>query len=401
MNTMCKKCWTHLMKISRLVKIRKCRTKLVHMNKLFVQNNYMKGNFSMFTNAVRRLALCLVVAGCSICGRGSETAQTHRTIPHVRLLPPRSGIYFGAFPGLGGTEDVVTAPRLDHFEAIAGKKPVWVYLSQNWMNGIVFPAEAVKLISSRGAVPFIRLMNRSSFAGNQPEPKFSLKKIASGAFDAPLRAWADGAKASRVPMMIEFGTEVNGDWFSWNGAWNGDKAGAKLFKASYRRIVRLFREQGASNVTWCFHVSAQGSPNARWNRMASYYPGDDVVDWIGVSIYGAQTKDERSSAFVQKFDPAYKELCRLSASKPLAIFEFGINEGASPVSKPDWLSQFFKAMDGQRYPRIKAIAVWHERWENADGSATDLRIDSSKEVRELFRREIAPSRYVSKPEFGP
>ena len=36
----------------------------------------------------------------------------------------------------------------------------------------------------------------------------------------------EGAAAQPFPMLVEFGTEMNGYWFPWNGKWNG--AGATL-----------------------------------------------------------------------------------------------------------------------------------------------------------------------------
>ena len=55
------------------------------------------------------------------------------------------------------------------------------------------------------------------------------------------------AKTFGAPIMIEWGTEPNGEWFAWNGKWHGrDAAGPRLFVDAYRHIVDLMRTTGAS-----------------------------------------------------------------------------------------------------------------------------------------------------------
>ena len=44
----------------------------------------------------------------------------------------------------------------------------------------------------------------------------------------------------------------------------------------------------ADNILWVFHVNYNDWPNESWNRFENYYPGDDYIDWLAVSIYGAQ-----------------------------------------------------------------------------------------------------------------
>jgi len=308
-------------------------------------------------------------------------------------------LYFGAFPDLSGSEDDVTPKRLDDFLQLSQRKPIWVYFSQNWMDGIVFPKASVECIRAWVAIPFIRLMNRSSLESYQKEEVFSLEKIASGQFDPQLRAWARDAKAAGIPMLVEFGTEVNGDWFGWSGVWNGGAKGAERFKDAYRHIVSLFREEGADNIAWCFHVDASSVPEESWNNMKAYYPWDAWVDWIGVSIYGSQSISEECIEFQKRFDDFYRELCEISSEKSLGIFEFGVIEGAAPVSKHQWLEQLFSAFEAGRYPRIKAISAWHERFED-NGEVVDPRIDSSSDVLDLWRRKMKSPIFVNEAVFS-
>ena len=53
--------------------------------------------------------------------------------------------------------------------------------------------------------------------------------------------------------------------------------------------------------------------------------------------------------------------------------------------KPAWIKQGLKLFP-TRFPRIKAAVYWHERWQNADGSYSNLRVNSSVESLRAYRR---------------
>lgn len=250
-----------------------------------------------------------------------------------------------------------------------------------------------------GTLPFIRLMPRSTFDEGGPDPVYSLQAIANGQFDPQLRQWARDAK-SAGPLLLEFGTEANGDWFPWNGKYNGGAgSGPQRFRDAYRHIVGLFRAEGAANVTWFFHVDASGSPRAAWNAMANYYPGDDYVDWLGISAYGAQTPDDDWNTFADVMDDGYAELAKVAPSKPIALLEFAVTDGYQGGDKPAWIRDAFAAISSGRYPRLKAIAWWNETFENDDGSTSSLRIDSSQAALEAYRQSVANPIFVTAAQF--
>ena len=183
----------------------------------------------------------------------------------LKILPPASGVYHGAYPDFGSTEDEASYDKVVAFETLAKKGIVLAYFSNNWYDDLRFPQEEVEEIISAGAIPFIRLMPRIDFT-NLDDDTYSLENIIKGDFDTELISWAEAAKQINSPLMVEFGTEVNGDWFPWSGELNGGSKmetygneslydGPERFRDAYRHIVNLFEERGADNITWVFHVS--------------------------------------------------------------------------------------------------------------------------------------------------
>ena len=327
-----------------------------------------------------------------------------------KLIAPEYGVYHGAFPDMSPTEDVVTTERIEEFEYLAGKPAAWIYFSDNWFDGIKFPEEEALAIREAGSVPFIRMMPRSDFISRAPDPVYTMQDITEGRYDEEFILYARDAAAYGTPLIIEFGTEVNGDWFSWNGTYNGSGEssgygdpdypdGPERFRDAYRHIIDIFRREGADNITWAYHVNGGSDPKEDWNSMASYYPGDEYIDWIGVSVYGAQIPGEKWTSFTALMDNAYEELSGISENKPLAVFEFGVVEDPANGNKADWISEALESVSSGRYPRIKAVSYWHSAWDNGSGSISNTRIDSSNESLNAYRRGVSGDYFISGPVF--
>ena len=347
-----------------------------------------------------------------ILGYVNEKSEGNQEM--VKLQSPSKGVYHCAYPDFGGSEDNVTSERISKFENLANKSIVWAAFSDNWgESNITFPKTAVETIHNQGVVPYLRIMPRTeldeideSNPVYKPDPKYGLQKIIDGDFDNRLREYAREVKQTNIPIIIDFACEMNGNWFYWSGVCNGggtkDKYGdhtladgPEKYRDAYRHIINIFREEGANKVTWVFHVDADTEPVESWNNYSAYYPGDDYIDWIGISVYGSSYAGEEGENFTEIMDESYPQLESISKTKPLAILEFGITE---EKGKPQWIAEVLESIKNGKYPKIKAISYWHENWE--DGTISKLRIDSSKESLETYRRGINDPFFIDKPIFN-
>lgn len=365
-----------------------------------------------FTRTPATLALvALALAACGDAGAGqprTKQMQPAGCAPGQRLVvaaPPDGRSYLGAFPFLGNTEDQVSRMRIASFEQTAGHELAWTYFSDNWGDGIRFPAAAVRTIRASGSTPFIRMMPRSDFDEGQRDERWSTGSIATGRHDVALRAWMRRAARVDGPMLVEFGAEANGDWFPWNGRWNGGGErtrygdprwpdGPERFRDAFRRVVRLSREAGASNVTWVFHVDATPDPDVWWNQARWYWPGDRWVDWLGLSAYGSQSPNEPVEPIDSQLDRGYRDVAALSRRAPIALLETGVS-AAPGRDTGSWTRDAFATIASGRYPRLRGVAWWHERWTSDDGSVSDLRIDSTAAQLRAYRSATAGGRYVT------
>jgi uncharacterized protein (TIGR01370 family) len=329
---------------------------------------------------------------------------------NIKIKPPISGIYHGAFPDFGGTEDEVSINKIIAFERLTNKKLFWAAFSENWgTSGIKFPAKSVQAIYNLEIIPYIRLMPRSDF-DSVHEKVYTLQHIIDGNFDVKLKKWARDSKTLGIPIMVDFACEMNGNWFPWSGVYNGGRVktgygnpylydGPERYRDAYQHIIKLFRKEGANQITFVFHPDAYSSPSQSWNSMSSYYPGDSYIDWIGMSAYGPQTINEPWESFSQIMEDSYHEMARISATKPLAILEYGATEKPGNNRKAEWIKNALLTLLSKKYNRIKAEAYWHENWLNSDGTRSRLRLDSSSATHHVYNYYIRNTFFVSRPRY--
>src|SRR5207245_11814940 len=153
--------------------------------------------------------------------------------------------------------------------------------------------------------------------------------IASWQYDAYLISFARAVRAHRDPVILSFGHEMNGTWFSWG--WRHESP--SVFVTAWRHIVTLFRAQGTRNVTWLWTINIVKTKNGRIPGPASWWPGSSYVTWVGIDGYYLKPSWE----FVSMFGPtvaAVRELTSLNDS--------GVRRGQLPVV----LRQFLAVVPG-------------------------------------------------------
>lgn len=304
-------------------------------------------------------------------------------------LAPAAGVLFGAYMDFGETEDHVTLEGIQDFEKLVGKPPAIIASSSYWGEQS-FPGKNIALIDRHGAIPMIYWSPWDKPYDEAKGPdRFSLNEILAGKWDAYIDSWADGAKAFGKPFFVSFCNEMNGSWFPWSGTYyGGENGGNEVVKNAWKYVVDRVRARGATNILWVFHVNAFPGINDVWNVMASYYPGADYVDWLGLSVYGKQFRNEGNWArFHDLISWPYEEITALDPTKPVMLAEFGVGDFPKSGDKAEWISDALAMTPN--YPRIKAAIYWHERWQNEDGTYSNLRVNSSPSALEAFRKGIS------------
>lgn len=322
-----------------------------------------------------------------------------------RLAVPSEGAYTGAYIDFGETEDDVTLEALESFERLVGKRQAIIAFSNFWGEG-EFPLRSLKILDAYGAVPLLFWSPWEPPYDSKSSGRFALDRILKGENDAYIDEWGRQAAAWGKPMLVAWGIEMNGVWFPWSGPFYGggtpipgtdpvQDQGQETYKRAYRYVVDRVRAQGAHNVQWVYHTNHASSPETSWNQIASYYPGSEYVDWVGISAYGKQFPWQGWYNFEAAYARAYEETVKMAPDKPFILAEWGIGEYADG-SKAAFITEAFRRME-QDSPRLKAAVYWHERWQNSDLTYSNLRVHSSIEALDAYREAVAKPFWLDRP----
>jgi beta-mannanase len=342
------------------------------------------------------LAITLIATGCREQPAHFATSPSSAAseVP-LHLAIPNQGAYTGAYMDFGEGEDDVTLEQIEAFEQAVGKHQAIIASGSFWGEQS-FPLRNLEIITRHNAIPLIYWSpwDRPYVEERGPD-RFSLDAIVAGKWDAYIDSWAAQAKIFRRPIFVAWGLEMNGTWFPWSGYfYAGGKelsesvyAGPDLYKKAYRYVVDRVRAAGAKNIIWVFHIQNYSYPPDEWNQPKEYYPGDDYVDWLAMSAYGKQFRDEKWVSASDVLTYAYDNLCAINSKKPVMIAEWGIGEFPKVGDKAEWIAEAFQIM--KRFSRLKAAVFWSERWQNDDGTYSNLRVTSSPRALEAYRSGVA------------
>jgi beta-mannanase len=233
-----------------------------------------------------------------------------------------------------------------------------------------FRASQAAAVRRRGSIPEItwepwdaRIPVRS------PQPKYRLRRIIAGAHDRKIRRFARGVARYGHRVRIRLAHEMNGGAYPWAEQLNNNRRGE--YRRMWRRVWRIFRRQGARNVTWIWApVSAKILPGQ--------YPGGRYVDVAGVSGFNGVFRDQ-FRPFRAIFGPRFAALRRIARGKPQSVPEVGSTENGG--NKARWLTGMFKYLRSHR--RVRSLVWFDIRKES------DWRINSSRASRRAFARGAA------------
>jgi mannan endo-1,4-beta-mannosidase len=298
----------------------------------------------------RRRAFLATVGAVLVLGAAAGVAVTRpwtagpgTSVPSVRYL----GVFEPDAPG--------SYAGIDHFAQGIGGQPNLVSYYSPWQQPFqrVFAATA----AARGADTLVQMDPKS----------ISLTAIAEGQYDSYLRAFAGQVKAFGHPVVVSFGHEMNGYWYSWG---HGYTQPATFIKA-WQHVVTVFRAAGAANVKWLWTVNVvdgtQGIPNPQ-----PWWPGRSYVDWVGIDGYYQST----SQGFGQVFGPTIVDVRTLSTSVPILISETG---AATTAGQQATVTDLFAG--------VRTYGLLGFLWFDENYQGTAWRITSPK-VFATFRQQM-------------
>ncbi len=330
-------------------------------------------------------------------------------------------------PWFGPELNIETAVPQDYADALGASPSSFTFQVDYPLSreDQVYLERQVRAIAALGAVAVVDLQPRTGLTDLTSEDALALGDLLDGLHDE-LGTW----------FLARFGAEMNGSWEPW-----GQQAVA--FKAAFRLLAHgldatapsvetvwspvygsgyPFRaEQGADGDTGLLgeveveplDTNGDGRLDPGDDPYGPYFPGDDVVDWVGLTLYRfgqdqgiesnvvpdgeydarlAETWGYGDGAgrrpFYQRFAEADGRPMMVQTS---ALYNPAVGGASEHALKRSWWRQVFGASPA--YPLIGLIS-WLEvdRIEpEVDSTAVDWRVTAEPEIAAAIRADLDAS----------
>ncbi len=204
-----------------------------------------------------------------------------------------------------------------------------------------------------------------------------------------------------TPIFLRIGYEFDGEWNHYD---------ANRYKAAYRYMVDKWRAMGVTNMAYVWQSATWGADDP--NLMPNWYPGDNYVDYVGVSFF---FYDEGFNGDNLKYALDYargKNKPVMMAEVSAQYYEFDQNtyhwvgDGASlqgvHMSSEDMWNQFFAdqllPFVYQNDDVIRVVAYINCDWQSQpqwkfpdanNGFWGDTRIEANNYITSQWKKEIA------------
>lgn len=239
---------------------------------------------------------------------------------------------------------------------------------------------------------------------------------------------------AEVPVMLRFAHEMNGSWYPWGMQ-------PEAYIEAFREVAAAVREQTTgTEMIWAPNygggypfVGGQYAPDPGTTDFElldtdgdgeltqlddpydPFYPGDDVVDWVGMSLYhwgdshpwGSNDLPEPEKfsdqlrgtysglAGDESMLPDFYELYSANRDKPLAIPETAafVTADADPdlalEIKRQWWQQIFAEDLRSEFPQLRLINWfnWDKHEPEVDGLVR-WSVSTDQDIADAFREDL-------------
>lgn len=208
------------------------------------------------------------------------------------------------------------------------------------------------------------------------------KNTYEGVYDEVIKEYCDWVKKVDRPVYLRIGYEFDGPH---------NILEPEEYVKAYTYIVDFMRNEGVDNVAYVWHSYA--SATYKGYLVTDWYPGDDYVDWVGISVFFQPYEDimnHKETNDVLNFARKNKKPVFIAEANPV----LGIEKNNSKVWD-EWFVDFFSFCYQKN---IKAIAFINDDWQRLDIDGIedwkDARIFNNSLISQAWFRETNKDRYL-------
>lgn len=241
---------------------------------------------------------------------------------------------------------------------------------------------AATAFGADGRTPYYFVLDQK--LKDMPEPKRSeevKKRIDKGTYA--------GSKGASAELSNKYGDASIPD-------------GPERVRDAWKRIHKILGENGASSVSLfsvagSFHGNKNASKfpgeqdagNQAWNKLEYYWPGEGVIDWLGINAVGSDpANDPKGANLMEALDTFMAELRSSNwQATPVMLVNLAPGRIKQPLQEGVWVTTVFTKMIPATFPNILCVFV------DIPGQVTFW----TGEGRSAFRSYVSSSKFYNFP----
>ncbi|MEL6918695.1 MAG: glycosyl hydrolase [Bacteroidota bacterium] len=213
--------------------------------------------------------------------------------------------------------------------------------------------------------------------------KWNIAKFTgNGDYDHVIKKYSTWAKSVNRPIYLRIGYEFDGPH---------NELEPEEFIKAYRHIVDLIRKKRVDNIAFVWHSYA--SKPFKDKPLSAWYPGDDYVDWVAISVFGHAYNGTDFGPYcddVLEFAKQHK--------KPVMIAEANPVKGIYKENNEVWDQWFVNFFSFIYHKNIKAISFINEDWLKLSipgiSHWKDARLYNNEKISKAWFKETDKERYL-------
>jgi len=369
---------------------------------------------------VSLMLLILMSLGMAACTVNLKESKT----PSLECLEPAAGTYYGVYIDREHDTIAVYNQRLGVPAAVYVAFFPFPFNETDKANVDAF----IEQVVAEEGMALITLL-----------PESGMDKItATVAYD--FAALLAEYNRNGVPVFVRFAHEMNGSWYSWSQQPTAYIQAFRILAEAVHQRTTLsamvwapnygggypfaggrYETSPQSNDFNILDTNHDGHLDGNDDMYAPYYPGDDVVDWVGMSIYHwgnqhpwGENEIPEADKFIAQITgnylgldgdhrsvPDFYEVYVEQHGKPMAVPETAalynpyFGGDAEMDIKQNWWQQVFSAEVAEDFPGIKMIN-WFEvcKFESEVSNTLDWTVTSNPIIRQAFLDDLPRSRLL-------
>lgn len=208
------------------------------------------------------------------------------------------------------------------------------------------------------------------------------KKAGKGDYDRVIKKYGAWAKSTERPIYLRIGYEFDGPH---------NELKPKEYVKAYRHIVDLLRKEGVDNIAFVWHSYA--SEPFKGYKLSAWYPGDDYVDWVGISVFGHAYGGADFGLYCDSVLQFAKQ-----RHKPVMVAESNPINGIDAENINAWNQWFVHFFTFIYNKNIKAVSFINEDWQTLSIQGIphwkDGRLYNNEKISKAWFQETNKDRYL-------